>query len=106
MWEHDVGAVEAVLHASGAGTAAHRHGGDALGFAARMVCRLWALDQGPGACRAAEWLWAPLQCPHGGTGGDVWQRSPDGANLLRVGAGCPHELGRYPESVGPHRGGA
>ena len=44
VWEHNIGPDQAVLHASGACTAAHRDGGDALGRASGVVWELAGTD--------------------------------------------------------------
>ena len=57
------------------------------------MCALWALDAGAGACRACERVWSALQCPDGGTVGDVWERPTDGADFCASVLQVPISLG-------------
>src|SRR2546422_4911323 len=92
LWPHGVCPDDALPDAPSDRTAAHRDGSHPLGVTSGMVAGLWHVEQGAAAPRACHGLWTPLQCPDGGTGRDLRQWPPHGANLLCVAAARPYQL--------------
>ena len=90
--EYDIGPDQAIPYASGAGTAAHRDGRDALGIASRLVSRLRALDQSarpPNMPQATDLG----SVPSWGTGWDIRERPTYRANVLCLRVAGPHCFG-------------
>src|SRR5215471_2217739 len=99
MWQYDLCRDAAVLYTPSAGVAPHRAGGTALRVASGVVYGLWYREQRPHALRVCDRLRTTIQRAHGRVGGDVRERPPHGAHLLRLGPAGTDQPGGDPEGA-------